>query len=150
MQASLMARVYKQNWRAWAFPVFLFVLGNYCVVGLMKGTLHPTRRFGMFSAVGLLVGGGILAAVAFTTRLILTDDAIELRSILQKNRLTLGEIRGRREVIVAGRLGLADSWKLVPNDSRARTINVGSYFTLDDAFYEWLDKIPSLDAEDES
>ena len=151
MEAStLIARVYRLNWRAWIFPVLVFTLGAYGTVGLMRGLLHPTRRFGMFSTVTLLVVGGLLTASALTTRLILTDDAIELRSILQRNRLAVTEIRGRRESISRGLTGMSDSWKLEPKESRARSIDIGSFFILDNVFYEWLDKIPSLDEQDES
>jgi len=148
--SSQVTRVYRLKWWGWAFPLVCLAVGSYSTVGLMTGGLHPGRRFGMFSGVSLLVGGVVLTAAAFTTKLILTDDAIELRSIFQRNRLAVSEIRGRREIINATGLILSDSWKLEPKDSKARPMSISNSFTLDNVFSEWLDKLPDLDEQDES
>jgi len=139
------ARVYKLHWKWRIFPVFLLVLGTISTCGLMTGRLQPTRRFGMFSSVTLLVAGAVLTAHAFTAKIILSNDAIELRGFLENGCRLIREIRGRSESIVAGRLGISDSWKLEPKDRRVRTMSVSNSFALDNVFYAWLDRIPAID-----
>ncbi len=148
--SSQVTRVYRLKWWGWAFPLICLAVGSYSTVGLMTGRLHPGRRFGMFSAVSVLVGGVLFTVAASTTTLILTGDAIELRNFFERKRLTLSEIRGRREIINATRLILSDSWKLEPKDSKARPIYIGNSFNLDEVFYAWMDQIPDLDEDDVS
>jgi hypothetical protein len=136
------------NWRAWAFALFVLALGLGDTVGLLTGAMQPTRPFNMFWAVILLAGGILLTAVVATTKLVVSDDVIEERSIFEKNRLRSSEIRGRRETIKRGLTGFSSSWKLEPKDNRARAIDINNFYTLDDVFYEWLNQIPDLDAED--
>jgi hypothetical protein len=74
-----------------------------------------------------------------------SDDAIELRNILEKRRLLVSEIRGRREIVRAGRAGITSTWKLVPKGERARPLALSNSFAFDGVFYEWLNKIPVLE-----
>jgi hypothetical protein len=148
--SSQMGRIYKVKWRWSVFPVFLLALGSYTTVELLTGALQPTRRFGMFSSASLLLGGGLFTAAGFSSRIIITDDAIEKRNMFLKNRLLLSEIRGRRESLSANWLSVTDTWKLEPKDSKARPIEISSSFNLDEVFYTWMDQIPDLDEDDVS
>jgi hypothetical protein len=145
---SQFARVYTLNWKWKAFPVFLLVLGTISTYGLMTGRFHPTRRNGMFPAITLLVAGAVLTAHSFTAKIILSEDAIERRGFLENGRLLISDIRGRSETIVAGRLGISDTWKLVPTDRKVRTMSVSNSFNLDNVFYAWLDRISAISDPD--
>jgi hypothetical protein len=142
------ARVYNMNWRGWALPVFCLAMGSFSTAGLLTGKLQRDARFGIYSAVGVFLVGTLYTAGAFTTRITLTSDAMEWRNIFFRNRLSLDEIRGRREVVRKGLRGFRDIWRIVPKDGKGIPIDFGNNFTLDDAFFEWLSHIPDLDAED--
>lgn len=45
---------------------------------------------------------------------------------------------------------MTSTWNLVPKDGNARTLALSNSFAFDGAFYEWLNRIPVLDAEDVS
>lgn len=100
----------------------------------------------------------MFAASAFFSRVILFDNAIEMRTIFSKNRLLFSEIRGRRESADIGLTGIeivdriirniTSSWELEPTDNKLKSINIHNFFTLDNVFYEWFNQIPDLDAEE--
>jgi len=142
--SSQVARVYKLHWKWRIFPVALLVLGMIGTCGLLTGRFHPTRRFGMFSSITLLLAGTVLTAHAFTVKIVLSDDAIQRRGFLENGCLLIGDIRGRSETIVAGRLGITDTWKLVPQDPKVPTMSVSNSFNVDNVFYAWLDRIPAI------
>jgi hypothetical protein len=104
----------------------------------------------MIMGIVSLVIGAIATAITFTSRITLSDDAIELRNILEKRRLLISEIRGRREIVRASSEGITSTWKLVPKGDKARALALSNSFAFDEVFYEWLNKIPVLDAEDVS
>ncbi len=104
----------------------------------------------MIMGIVSLVIGAIATAITFTSRITLSDEAIELRNILEKKRLLISEIRGRREIVRASSEGITSTWKLVSKDGKARTLALSNSFAFDGVFYEWLNKIPVLDAEDVS
>jgi len=155
----MVARVYRLSWRGWIFPLIVLAAGIDGTVGHLTGSSKPySRDNGMFGSVSLMVGGVLLAISAFSSKVILSDDAIEMRTIFSKNRLLFSEIRGRRESADIGLTGsetvdrimrnIASSWKLEPTDNKLNSININNSFALDDAFYEWFNQIPDLDDED--
>jgi hypothetical protein len=97
-----------------------------------------------------LVVGAVATAITFTSKITLSDDAIELRNILEKKRLLVSEIQGRREIVRADIEGITSTWKLIPKGEKARPLSLSNSFEFDAVFYEWLDMIPVLDAEDVS
>ena len=150
--SSQVVRVYRLNWRWRIFPVFRLLLGMISAYGLMTGRLHSrfhsSRPFGMFQSITLLVAGTVLTAHAFTVKIILSDDAIQKRGLLENGRLLISEIGRRSETIVAGRLGISDSWRLEPKDPGVRTMSVSNSFNLDNVFYTWLGRIPAISDPD--
>jgi hypothetical protein len=54
------------------------------------------------------------------------------------------------EIVRASSKGMTSTWKLVPMDVNARTLALSNSFAFDEVFYEWLNRIPVLDAEDVS
>ena len=149
--SSGIGRVYKLNWRGWAFPLLCLAVGSADAVASLTGVPfenHHRQLVGAVSSVILLVGGIVLAARALKTKVILSNDAIEVCSIFSNKRLLFNEIRGRRESVQRGLTGLTTYWELEPKNENARSIEVSTCFTLDDVFCEWFDQIPDLDAED--
>jgi len=159
--SAMVARVYKLNWRGWILPLCFLAVGLDGTVDYFTGRLQPGRRGnGIFGSVSLMIGGVLLAISTFSSRVILLDDAIEMRTIFSKNRLLFSEIRGRREsadirltgIEIVDRIirNITSSWKLEPTDNKLESINIHNFFTLDDVFYEWFNQIPVLDEEDEA
>jgi hypothetical protein len=149
--SSMFGRVYKMNWRGRAFPLSALLIGAFGLVGISTGVFplanYRDIRF-VISCVLSLVFGAISTPITFTAKITLLDDAIELRDVLHTRRLLISEIRGRQEIVHAGSKGITSTWKLVPKDDRARTLALSNSYTFDDVFYEWLNQIPVLDAED--
>jgi len=146
--SSTIGRVYKLNWRGWIFPVTCLAIGTFETVGFLTGKLEPGPRFGMFGSVSLMIGGVVFAASAFTSKVILSDNTIEVRGIFYRNRMLFSEIRGRRETVKKSLTGISSSWKLEPREDTAHAIDINNFFTYDDVFYTWFNQIPDLDAED--
>jgi hypothetical protein len=100
----------------------------------------------IFGVVALLFGA-LATAITFTSRITLSDDAIELRNALEKRRLLVSEIRGRREIVRADREGFTSTWELVPKGDKPRKLSLSSSYAFDEVFYEWLNKIPVLEED---
>jgi hypothetical protein len=145
-QSSLVARVYKMNWRGWVLPLFCFIVGATHTLGILTGRIEPGHRLGIMGAIGLLISGALMTAITFSSRIMLSSDAIEERNILYTTHLLLCEIRGRREIVTNGWTGIHSRWKLEPKDEKLRTFEIGSNYTVDSSFREWLNQIPDLDA----
>lgn len=143
-------RVYKMSRRARFLSLFLLLLGVFSSVEFLTGVLPVNFRHIRLLAIGIisLVIGAVATVITFTSKITLSDDTIELRNILEKRRLLISEIRGRREIVRAGRDGITSTWKLVPKGDKARTLALSNSFAFDGVFYEWLNKIPVLDVED--
>jgi hypothetical protein len=150
-KSSGIDRVYKLNWRGWVFPLLCLATGSAdAVVSLTEvHSAHQLRLFRtVISSVILLLTGAFLAAVSLTTKVILSNNAVEQRNIFNHNTLLFSEIRGRRESVQRDLTGLTTRWKLEPKDKSARPIEVSTSFTLDDVFCEWFDQLPDLDMKD--
>jgi hypothetical protein len=145
-QSSLGARVYKMNWRGWVSPLFCFFVGAAHTIAILSGRIEPGHLLGILGPICLLLSGALMTAITFSSRIILTGDAIEERNILYMTHLVLSEIRGRREIVTSGWTGIHSRWKLEPKDEKLRTFKIGNYYTVDSAFREWLNQIPDLDA----
>lgn len=145
-------RVYKMSRQARLSSLLLLSLGTFSSVEFLTGVLAVDYRHTRLMIMGLvsLVIGAIATAITFTSRITLSDDAIELRNVLEKRRLLISEIRGRREIVRASSAGITSTWKLVPRDDKARALALSNSFAFDGVFYEWLNQIPLLDVEDVS
>lgn len=134
--------------RVWS--LVLFSLGTFSSVEFLTGRLAVNHKNAEFLIIGIIaqVVGAFATAMTFTSRVTLSDDAIELRNFFEKKRMLNSEIRGRIELVRATSKGMKSTWKLVPKDNKARTLGLSNSFAFDSTFCEWLDRIPSLDAED--
>jgi hypothetical protein len=148
----MIERVYKMSRQARLFSLLLLSLGTFSSVEFLTGVLAVNYRHARLMIMGivLLVIGAFATAITFTSRITLSDKAIELHNILWKKRMLISEIRGRSEIVRASSKGMTSTWKLVPMDVNARTLALSNSFAFDEVFYEWLNRIPVLDAEDVS
>ena len=149
--SSLTSRVYKMSWRARFFSLFLLLIGSITSIEFLTGVHSITNyRYLRLMIMGIvaMVFGAIATAFTFTSKITISDNAIELRDILHKKRLLISEIRGRQEIVHTGRDGITSTWKLVPKDDTARALAISNSYAFDNVFYEWLNKIPVLYAED--
>jgi len=96
----------------------------------------------------MMITGFLLSSYLFSARIILSYDAIESRSIFGRKRLPFSEIRGRRETVRCSRDGITSKFRLESKIKHGHILYLDSTFTFDDAFYEWLNQLPDLDAED--
>jgi hypothetical protein len=144
--------VYRLHWSQRAFALLFLALSVFFVVGSWKGVFFgeedPRPFLMILSAIFLLVGLG-LSFNAFQTTVTFTGDAIELRSILNRLKLPLSKIRGRREFVARGEEGGGTRYLcLIPEDDRLPTLQFMKNYTFDDAFYGWFNELRDLDAED--
>jgi len=95
-------------------------------------------------AVVLFAFGTWFVGLAYRSRIILSENAIEERTVFRTRTLPFDQIRGCREYYTYGRYGAHIKWELVPNSRDLPTLRFGKGFEFDDGFYEWLNKLPSL------
>jgi hypothetical protein len=148
------AKVYRMKWWRRASAILLLMFGILFSAAFCWG---PVIRHADPNPLGIAISAaftlvGIFWTIsAFKSTVTLSDDAIEVRGILGCKRLPLNGIRGRREYVVRGG-GVEDAstryLKLVPDDDRLSPLEFEKYFTFDDAFYQWFNKLPDLDAMD--
>lgn len=145
-------RVYRMSpWIRWfAAAFFLFsVLG---VLGLLW-----SERAGMqgrsiaelieWTAIALFAGGWM--TYVFTAAIVLSNDAVEKRTMLKTDRLQFDQILGRRERVHRNFDGSYIRYlRVVPRDALMPTIQFQKFYVLDAAFYAWYDDLPDLDSSD--
>jgi len=146
-------RVYRLHWGQRSFSVLFLAFGVFFVIGSWRSVFlaqEESRPLLLILSMIFLVVGVGLTVNAYQTTVTFTSDAIELRSILGRRRLPLGEIRGRREVVASGgeEGGSTRYLCLVPDDDRLPTLQFMKSYTFDDAFYRWFNELRDLDAED--
>jgi hypothetical protein len=88
--------------------------------------------------------GASIVGLTFRSRITLSENTIEERTLFRTNTLPFDQIRGCREYLRYDRFGGHTTWELVPNNIDLPTITFGRDFEFDNAFYEWLNKLPSL------
>ena len=97
------------------------------------------------SAIAFLGVGVWLVGRAYRSRITLSENAIEERTLFRTDRLPFDQIRGRHEYLHYDRFGGHTRWELVPNSRDLPILEFGKADSdFDDAFYEWLNKLPSL------
>jgi hypothetical protein len=97
------------------------------------------------SAVLFFAIGAWLVGQVYRSRITLSENAIEERSLFSTKMLSFDQIRGCHQYLQHGRFGGYTTWELIPNSRGLPTIEFRKAdFNFDDAFYEWLNKLPSL------
>jgi hypothetical protein len=74
-------------------------------------------------------------------RVVLYEDAIEVKTWVATRKLMRSEIRGRR----TGTNGRASYYIIVPVDNSARNLKLPPMLHLDKAFFAWMKAIPHID-----
>jgi hypothetical protein len=99
--------------------------------------------------VALVIYGVYLTANAFISAVTLFQDSIEVRTAFSRHTLRFSEIRGRRQYISYAFRSRTPYFKLVPNDDRLSPLTFEQAYTFDQAFCQWFNQLPDLDAADE-
>jgi hypothetical protein len=140
------------RWFRQVLPVLFLVVGSLIWIvnwgRIVSGDREP-RLWDIALPVVLTLGGAFWVASTLSSSVTLFDDAIELRTLLGRKRLSFDQIRGRREYVSRGQRSATRYLRLEPNDDRLATIEFEKSYTFDDEFYAWFNKLPDLDALDQ-
>lgn len=95
---------------------------------------------------GITVFAVCWAIYVFTAVIVLSENAIEKRTPFKTDRLTFGEIRGRRETLHRNFDGSSIRYlQVIPRDPLGPVIKFQKFYIFDAAFYAWYDDLPDLD-----
>jgi hypothetical protein len=94
----------------------------------------------MAISAALALLGGYLILSMLLSKVILTPDAVEVRSLLSTEIMLRQEIAGRRFVPNTATI------ELIPIDNGKKTFKVAVFTRPDDLFRAWFESIPNLDA----
>jgi hypothetical protein len=153
MQNMPAGRVYRMSWWFRALAVFFLLFGGAFLFSCLRDILEGEKRHGIWdmvvSAVFPIVGLG-MSAKAFTSRIIFSDDSITRRSFWGSRTVRLTSVAGRREYVVKGdaESGSTRYLRLEVNDGSPPLDFGKSLYRFDDAFWQWFNQLPDLDARD--
>ena len=135
---SLGWRVFDLIFEFWAISVGISTLRSALAGPQVRVRLVPGILFTI---------GGILAMVQNVKyRAVLSADSIEVRNLASTRVLRRDEILGRR-LLQAVRYKGYQTILLVPRGAQ-RPLGVDLVLKTDSAFWEWMDTVPDLDAQD--
>jgi hypothetical protein len=103
----------------------------------------------MIAIVLILVGAGF-AAQTFTARIVLTEDSIRYGSVFRSHSMHLKQVRYRREYEeyqdgAEGGINVP-YLELIPSHGETQSLKIPKNdFDLDNAFWEWILRIPEFD-----
>jgi hypothetical protein len=136
------------------WKVSLFIAGSVCIcLGGWLGwfVLHESSS----GLIGSLLFGSLAVAFALLgivgpisaikSKVTLFADRIEIAGLTSQKMLLLSQIRGWRIMPTT-----PSTLVLQPREEHLRPIKTGLLFPVDNEFSDWLDKLPSLDAEETS
>lgn len=145
-------RIYRMNiWiRSFAVAFLLFSLAG--LLGLLwseRAGLQGRHVAEMieWTAIALFAAGWM--AYVFSARIILSNSAIEKRTLLRRDRLDFDEILGRREKVHRNFDGSHIRYlQVIPRDGLRPAMQFQKFYALDAGFYAWYDDLPDLDTSD--
>lgn len=121
--------------------LFIFVVGAV----FFAVSLTDHSRWGwIVISLGVTIGGLYESIYAFTSEVLLYQDAIESRSLFGSKRLSFQNIRGRREY-KTGRKTRNIYLKIESNDG-SHALRSEKERNFDETFYNWFNQLPDLDA----
>lgn len=140
---------YRPKWWLRIFAVGFFVFSFAGLVhfwdAIASGDQPGSLTEILVPAVLTLTGLG-MSIYFFTTSVSLETDAIEVKTLFSRKRLTLSEIRGHREIEIADSDGLNTLYiDLEPVDRLRPNLRFQRMYNFDAVFDRWLSKIPHLD-----
>ena len=141
-------RSYRSKWWIRIFTLFFLsfsLAGLEAFWGDWLSGARPPNTTGIVVPAMLVLVGGIMAVHYFTTVVTLFPDAIEVRTLLSRKRMSFSEIRGRREYETTDSDGMKTRYiKLEPVDYRRPALEFQKVYNFDGAFYQWLNQLPNL------
>ena len=141
---SLGWRVFDLIFEFWALCIGLSILRSALAGPALAG---PQVRVNSLVWGILFTIGGILAMVQNVKyRAVLSADSIEVHNLASTRVLRRDEILGRR-LLQAVRYKGYQTILLVPRGAQ-RPLGVDLVLKTDSAFWEWMDTVPDLDAQD--
>lgn len=144
-------RIYRMSLWFTGFSIFFLAFGIVFLGAFIRGVFSSQEGpdFGGI-VVGLVlpvVGAG-MAIKAFSSRISFTSDSVESSWAMGRESMPLSAICGRREYVVRGKSGATRYLRLESNDG-SDPLDFGKYlYRFDDAFWQWFNQIPDLDARD--
>lgn len=141
-------RKYRPKWWLRIFALFFFGFSATGLVHFLSAFLiagqSPSTIEILAPSVLSLVGLGMVVQF-FNTFVVVFPDAIELETFFSRKRLTVAEIRGKREYETTDSDGVKTRYiKLEPLDRDKPAIEFSRYFNFDSAFEEWIGRLPDL------
>jgi len=148
-------RVYRMKWWFRASSIIAFALGATFAIKTWGAAItregEPSFLWPVASLV-LLAAGIVWVLDAFGSRVMLSDDRIDVRGLRGRKGLALNAIRGRRTYLVRGMApdggGNTTRLKVIPDDDRLPELDFQRDYNFDAAFYEWFHGLSDLDAMD--
>jgi hypothetical protein len=146
--AAVQVRLYRPKWWLRIFSIFFFAFSTAGLIHFTRGILAGEEAPNWVSIVGpaflSLVGLGMVAH-HFNTFVIIFADAIELETLWSRKRLSVSEIRGRREYESTDSDGVTTRYiKLLPVDRKKQAIEFSRFYNFDGAFEQWLRQFPKV------
>ena len=147
------ACIYRMKSSQRAVGIILLGVGTFFLVAFWGGAISGTRDATMlelFVPIAYLLFAGFFTARAYRNFVALSENAVELQSLVARKKLPFDKIHGRRRYLVRGDENSPSVWhlKLEPNDDRFPTLDFEETYRFDEAFYAWFNALPNLDALD--
>jgi hypothetical protein len=134
--------------------VFCFIflaISLFCSFSIWRGTSTGANSwFELAIAIMLVLAGAGFAVRTFTACVVLSDDLISHRSVFRNRSMHFDEIHYRREYEEyqdgpEGGINV-DYLELLPYDGEAQSLKLSkSDFDFDDAFWEWVLRVPEFE-----
>lgn len=145
-------RIYRMSiWiRSFAVAFLLFSLAG--LLGLLwsqRAGLQGRNVSEMieWAAIALFASGWVVYVLS--AKIILSNSAIEKRTILKRDFLGFNEILGRRERVHRNSDGSYIRYlQVIPRDGLRPALQFQKFYALDAGFFAWYDDLPDLDASD--
>ena len=142
-------RRYHPKWWIRIFSIFFFAFsltGGVHFWSLALTAQQPLDWVSILGSAFLTVVGIFLVAYHFTASVVIFADAIEFETLWSQNRLSVSEIRGRREYETTDSDGVTTQYiRLLPLDRGKKAIEFTRFYNFDDTFNEWLSRLPKVE-----
>ena len=151
-KSAPVGRIYRMEFWFKAFAVSFLAIGLALLGTYVRDFLFSSQQANVGQvAIGLvipIVGAG-MTIKAFSARITFTADAIERSWAMGRQRMALDAICGRREYVVrSAKSGTTHYLRLESNDGSGPLDFGKKLYRFDDAFWQWFNELPDLDARD--
>ena len=151
MAPAPIGHVYKMSWWFKACALFFLAFGSFiCTETAMNTFSSEDPDFTKLAFMLIFPAvGAVMTFKSFSATLSFTESFVERRSLFGFACVSLAAVRGRREYVVRGTTtgGATRYLRLVATDNECLDF-AKSFYAFDEAFWEWFQQLPDLDAED--